>query len=250
VQSAAQGLRSQPGRPTTVIVVPRHPSLGEPRTFAAPAGFVWHHANAFEQGERLHIDSVWYDRFESFSPQGDFRQLDLGQLPYGGLARTTLDMRSGAVERRALGGRCCEFPTLHPARVGRPYRYVYLAAADAPTGAALLQALWKVDLTTGASEAWAPGPRRFAGEPIFVARPRSAALAHLATPDVGDAQGNTAPDEDDGWLLSVVYDAARHASELVILDARDLTAGPLATLRLDHHLPHGLHGSFTAARFG
>lgn len=249
LQSAAQGLRSQPGRPTTVIVVPRHPALGEPRTFAAPGGFVWHHANAFEEGDLLHIDSVWYERFESFSPAGNFRELDLGRLPYGGLARTTLDLRSGAVERRPLGARCCEFPSLHPARVGRPYRYAYLAAAEAPEGAAVLQAIWKVDVATGASQAWAPGPRRFAGEPVFVARPRSPEVAHLATPDVGDALANTAPGEDDGWLLSVVYDAERHASDLVILDARDLAAGPLATLRLDHHLPHGLHGSFTAARF-
>ncbi|NTU78341.1 MAG: hypothetical protein HGA45_02880 [Chloroflexales bacterium] len=36
----------------------------------------------------------------------------------------------------------------------------------------------------------------------------------------------------------MVYDAARHQSEAVILDARDLAAGPRARLRLGHHVPH------------
>jgi len=248
-QSAAQGLRSLPGQATSVLVVPRHPSLGEPRTFQAPPGFVWHHANACEEGDTLHIDSVWYDRFESFSPAGDFRALDFAQLPYGVLARTSVDLRTGATERRELGARCCEFPVLHPGRVGRDYRYVYTAAADAPEGPGILQTLWKVDVASGASEVWSPGPRCFAGEPVFVPRPRSAAVAHLTTPDVGDPIGNTGPGEDDGWLLALVYDGARHGTDLAILDARDLAAGPVATLHLDHHLPHGLHGSFSSGRF-
>lgn len=55
--------------------------------------------------------------------------------------------------------------------------------------------------------------------------------------------------EDDGWVLALVYDAAHHRSDVVILDARDLSQEPVARLHLKHHIPYGLHGSFTPESF-
>jgi all-trans-8'-apo-beta-carotenal 15,15'-oxygenase len=250
LQGAAQGLVSEPGKPSTLVVLPRHESLGAPRTFSAPAGFVWHHANAYEAGDELILDSVWYDAYVGVDPGVDFRRIAMAGLPAGRLARCTLNVRSGAVERQILGERCCEFPVLHPARVGRPYRYLYLAAADPVGPSRLLQAVWKVDFETGAEQVWSAAPRGFVSEPIFAPRPRDAEGAAAVTPDAGDPLANSAADEDDGWLLTLVYDAARHASELVILDARDLGRGPVARLPLGHHIPHGLHGTWTSAYLG
>ncbi|MFE7802201.1 carotenoid oxygenase family protein [Nocardia sp. NPDC057440] len=64
------------------------------------------------------------------------------------------------------------------------------------------------------------------GEPLFV--PRSPA----------------AP-EDDGWLLFLNHELVENRSQLVILDARDLERGPLATAWLEHQVPWGFHGTFT-----
>jgi all-trans-8'-apo-beta-carotenal 15,15'-oxygenase len=231
-------------------VVPRHPSLGEPRTFNGPPGFVWHHANAYEADAQLVIDSVWYDSYYGIAPDQNFRQIDFAALPPGRLARTRLDPATGRVERTFIDARCCEFPVLHPGYVGRPYRYVYLAAGDPPQGNQPQQAIWKVDLETGAQQLWSAAPRGFVSEPIFVPRPRHAEVAGSVTPDVGDPQRNAAPGEDNGWLLALVYDAERHTSVLVILDAQDLGRGPVARVWLKAHLPHGLHGSFTSVVFG
>lgn len=59
-----------------------------------------------------------------------------------------------------------------------------------------------------------------------------------------------ATSEDDGWLLAMVFDASTVSSELAILDARNIEAGPVAVLKLKHHIPLGLHGSFTPAYLG
>jgi all-trans-8'-apo-beta-carotenal 15,15'-oxygenase len=48
----------------------------------------------------------------------------------------------------------------------------------------------------------------------------------------------------------LTYEAERHRSDVVILDARHVADGPVARLRLTHHVPFGLHGSFTPQRFG
>jgi carotenoid cleavage dioxygenase len=50
--------------------------------------------------------------------------------------------------------------------------------------------------------------------------------------------------EDEGWLLAFVYDAARDGSDLVILDAADVTAKPVASVPLPQRVPFGFHGSW------
>ena len=54
---------------------------------------------------------------------------------------------------------------------------------------------------------WSAGPTGHVGESVFAADPDGTA-------------------EDDGWLLNVVYDDDRDATDLVVLDARDIAAGP------------------------
>lgn len=56
--------------------------------------------------------------------------------------------------------------------------------------------------------------------------------------------GGPEPAEDDGWVLVVVWNGVRCASDLVILDAASLAE--LAVLELPLAIPHGLHGSFVA----
>jgi all-trans-8'-apo-beta-carotenal 15,15'-oxygenase len=48
--------------------------------------------------------------------------------------------------------------------------------------------------------------------------------------------------EDDGWVLDLVWNGAREASDLVILNAVDLSEA--AVLEWPLAIPHGLHGSW------
>ena len=73
--------------------------------------------------------------------------------------------------------------------------------------------LVKYDLVRDESIRFDPGAHRSPGEPVFV---RAA-----------DGRG-----EDEGWVLSVVYDATRDASDLVILDATSFAGPPVATVHL------------------
>ncbi len=53
--------------------------------------------------------------------------------------------------------------------------------------------------------------------------------------------------EDDGWLLSAVYDSRHDTSEVVVLDARDVAAGPIARVRIPQRMPFGFHANWFAA---
>ena len=84
---------------------------------------------------------------------------------------------------------------------------------------------FKHDLTAGTTTVHYYGPGRVTLEPLFV--PRS------------DTAG-----EDDGWVMSYVYDAATDRSDVVILDAQDFAADPVATVHLPVRVPFGFHGSW------
>ena len=217
-------LRSQD--PTQIIVIPRHGSAPV-RTIPANVGFVFHHANAWElENGELEICSICYSGFPTIEPDDNYLDVDFDAYPPGQLRRFRLNLDDEMVQTETVDERSCEFPTTHPEWVGRQCRFIYLGATHHSGCNAPLQAIWKVDLETGDRQLWSAAPRGFISEPVFVPRPNGTA-------------------EDDGWLMIMVYNAERDRSELVILDARDLTQGAIARLGLKHHIPYGLHGSFT-----
>ena len=56
--------------------------------------------------------------------------------------------------------------------------------------------------------------------------------------------------EDDGWILAVGFDAEKQQSEVVLLDAADIEAGPIATLPLAAPVGYGIHGTWVPAYYG
>ncbi len=136
-----------------------------------------------------------------------------------------------------------EFPRVDPRRHTVPHRYGYgvvappegytggaarlhLTEQGAPAGPHRVGAgLAKYDLERGTSEIRWNAPGEDSGEAVFV--PASADAA-----------------EDDGWLLSYVFDPARGASDLVILAARDITGDPVARVHLPVRVPLGFHGNW------
>lgn len=230
IQSIVQSFRLNPSRPTRIVVLPRDPE-GPVNIYDTKSGFIFHLANAFEDGNTLCVDAVSYADFPQIEPGENFLDLDYRRFPAGELWRYTIDTNTGTVERRFLYPGTCDFPTLHPQNQGRPYRYVYLVAAPPDKTRWVVQTITKLDLATGTTDVWNAAPYGFPSEALFVPRPDGMA-------------------EDDGWLLSLVYDGEQHRSSVVILDARDLAQGPIARLQMKHHLPHGFHGCFVPDYFG
>jgi carotenoid cleavage dioxygenase len=68
------------------------------------------------------------------------------------------------------------------------------------------------------------GPGHASLEPVFVPR-------------------GGATDEDDGYIMSYVYNGERNSSDVVILSAQDFTGQPLAVIELPVRVPFGFHGN-------
>ena len=115
-----------------------------------------------------------------------------------------------------------EFPRHDERRIGKKIRFGYTGGLADHLG---IGPIYKHDLDKGKTETHSEGAGRMFLEPVFVPR----------TPDA---------DEDDGWILAYVYDAARDGSDVVILNAQDFTAKPVATIHLPQRVPFGFHGNW------
>ena len=226
LQGAGQCVKFLSHQPTRIIAIPRTPPHQGVKIRETQVGFIFHHANAFESDNRLVVDSICYESLGQVDPELSYKEVDFDTLDPGQLWRFSLNLAEGTVDKKLIESRCCEFPNVHPNRVGHSYRYLFAGAAHQTQGNAPLQAILKLDWETGEKQLHSFAPQGYVSEPIFVPQP-----------------GATA--EDEGWVLTVVYDGCRHRSDVVILDGRDLNRPPVATLHLKHHIPYGLHGSWT-----
>ncbi|AFZ46972.1 Carotenoid oxygenase [Cyanobacterium stanieri PCC 7202] len=225
MKGAGECLDFKENEPTKIILIPRHAPHKNVITLEANAGFIFHHANAFEKDEKtLIIDSVCYAKLSQINPDKSYKEVNFDELAPGQLFRFKLDLNNQKVEKELLNQRCVEFPFINPENVGRDYRYLFIGATHNSTKNAPLQGLLKFDLHTNEEQLYSFAPKGFAGEPVFV--PKSNATA-----------------EDDAWILDLIYDSENHRSDLVIFDGKDISQ-PVATLHLKQHIPYGLHGSW------
>jgi carotenoid cleavage dioxygenase len=196
---------------------------GAARWFEVLPGYAFHVINAYEQDGTVVVLACRAQRSDLLGSES------VADAARGRPYRWRIDLESGRVTEELLHHVACDFPRIHDGYTGRVNRFAYVAPfapdrLDAPhfTGLA------KLDLDEGTLQLHRFGEGRFGGEGVFVPRP-----------------GGTA--EDDGWVLSYVYDEGSGISELWVLDAGDFAAAPLARVRLPRRVPYGFHALWVPA---
>ena len=218
-------------RAARIGVMPRHGNTGDVRWFELPSFWVWHTLNAYEDGDEVVLlacraQSTTMLVPEALSSAQHGNSDTMHDVSY--LHRWHLDVKYGTLREEQLDGRAGEFPRVHDGLLGRYTRYGYIARAPHDLEeAGAFDGLIKYDLETGRSAMYELGSERYCGEGLFVPRPAATA-------------------EDDGWLLSLVYDKKSNQSELLILNAQDMLAEPVARILLPQRVPYGFHGAWVA----
>jgi carotenoid cleavage dioxygenase len=202
-------------RPCRMGLLPRDGDVARLQWFEAPRCFAFHFANAYDDGDLTLIDLMKHPSMFRTDQNGPNEGAPI-------LVRWTLDRTTGGLTETVLDDRGNEFPRLNGRHGGQPYRYLYTSywGDKVAFGPAM-----KHDVDRGTTEVHDYGRRRMTSEPVFVRKPDAAA-------------------EDEGWIMSYVYDSDRNLSDVVILDAQDFAGEPLATIRLPVRVPYGFHGGW------
>ena len=152
------------------------------------------------------------------------------------------------IERTQIDERSVEYPRMDPFCEGAVFRHGYSletawaavpSRSGLPPGGPDRHDRWtaeaepvgvlKFDLAKDETASWNPGPGRTPSEPLFVRA----------------ADGHS---DDEGWLLTVVDDANRGASDIYVLDASALgRRRPEAVIHLPARLPVRSHGEWVPA---
>jgi carotenoid cleavage dioxygenase-like enzyme len=196
---------------------------GTVRSYDAEAFFAFHHVNAFEQNGDVFVDIA------AFPDTSLIDTLYLDNLRSGGMAaaaqlrRYQLPANGKTAAYEPLSDETFEMPRINYGRCNRrDYRFAYGFSnrRDLPTE--LPNQLIKIDVRARRASTWfADGC--YPGEPVFVPEPG-------------------ATSEDGGVVLSVVLDALKGNSFLLVLDAGSFTE--LARADAPHHIPFGFHGHY------
>lgn len=213
--------RWNPEHPARLGLLPREGQAEDVMWLPLDPCFVFHTLNAYDLADgRVVLDAIVYDRmFDGDNAGPDARPR--------GLERWTIDPAARTVERRTIDAAPQELPRIDERRTGRSYRYAYALGLPDQAGPELVgeAPLLKHDLRDGTRQAHAFGPGRIAGEFVFVPR----------APDA---------EEDDGVLIGLVIEPEGRGTALEILDARVIAEPPVATIRLPHTIPPGIHGAW------
>src|SRR5262249_9553368 len=175
----------------------------------------FHFANAYDDGDLTIVDLMKHPSMFRTDQNGPNEGAPI-------LVRWTLNRATGRLSETVLDDRGNEFGRINGRHGGQPYRYLYTSYWGDKVGSGPAM---KTDPERGTTEVHDYGRGRATCEPVFVRKP-----------------GATA--EDEGWIMSYVFDSDRNQSDVVILDAQDFAGEPLATIRLPVRVPYGFHGGW------
>ncbi|MEO1761659.1 MAG: carotenoid oxygenase family protein [Cyanobacteria bacterium J06629_18] len=223
MQKGEPGMMFEKDRASRFGIVPRHGDNNDIRWFEAPACFVWHTLNAYEEGDEVVLLGCRMSSTNVLATNSEQRDTQ-GDIPF--LYQWRFNMKDGSVKEEKLDDVPSEFPRVNDKFLGQPSRYGY--AGKMGQGAMpSFEGVIKYDLHSGKSQTHEFGKGRYGGEAVFAPR----------------AGGST---EDEGWVITFVYDSNEDKSELVIVDAQNMTSEPVARVLIPQRVPYGFHGDWVS----
>jgi carotenoid cleavage dioxygenase len=208
----------EPSAGARIGLIPRYGPNRTVRWIDIDPCFIFHTFNAHEDAQgRVVLEGC------RLIPEGDASVLQATKAPTPW--QWTLDFQNRTSTSTQLLDLNMDFPVIDRRRQGLPNRFNYgLHLVDGSSDyPAHPVGITKFDRQTGAIDLWTRGEAVQPDEALFV-------------PATG-SEG-----EDDGWLISMVYDRAENRSEVIILDATQISTGPIARIAMPRRVPFGFHG--------
>ncbi|MBE9079233.1 carotenoid oxygenase family protein [Romeria aff. gracilis LEGE 07310] len=185
--------------------------------------FAFHYVNAFEQNGHIVVDASSYPDATIIDDfYLDNLRSDTGTLQKGQLTRYRVPLQGkSVVSAESLADVQMEFPRIHYERCNaQPYQFAYGGDNQQPDG--FIDQLAKVNVNTGDTKLWRQQDC-YPGEPVFVAAPGGVT-------------------EDEGVILSLVLDASRRQTFLLVLNAQSFEE--IGRAKVPHIIPFNFHGQF------
>lgn len=213
----------EPEHGARIGVMPRHGKGDEARWFDINTCFVFHTLTAWEEGDRIVL--IACRKAHAVLVGSEAAQAPVENEP-DRVTRWDIDLATGKVEETTLFALEGDFPRFNDAFTGHKHRYAYMPFN---LGSRLgFDGLAKLDLEDGTYQHWDFGPSVRISETVFAPKPGAAG-------------------EDEGWLVTVLHDEAAGESAGAVFDAQEVSAGPIAKIKIPARVPYGFHAAWVPA---
>jgi len=203
--------------------------------FDLPNCFIFHNANAWEEGDEVVLITCRLQNPDLDMVSGNVKE-KLENFS-NELYEMRFNMKTGLASQKKLSASTVDFPRVNESYTGRKQRFVYGTMLDS---IAKVTGIIKFDLHAepdygktklevggNVQGIFDLGPGRFGSEAIFVPR-----------------EPGITSEEDDGYLIFFVHDEASGKSAVNVIDAKTMSADPVAVVELPHRVPYGFHAFF------
>ncbi|KAK4842159.1 hypothetical protein QYF36_016716 [Acer negundo] len=216
-------------------VLPRYAkNEAQIRWFELPNCFIFHNANAWEEGDEVVLITCRSENPDLDMVNGDVKEkLEITNELY----EMRFNMKTGLASQKKLSASAVDFPRVNDCYTGRKQRYVYGTILDS---IAKVIGIVKFDLQAEAEAGktklevggnvkgiFELGSGRFGSEAVYVPR------------ELG-----TSSEEDDGYLIFFSHDEKTGKSAVIVIDAKTMSVDPVAVVELPHRVPYGFHAFF------
>jgi len=205
-------------------VMPREGSNSDVRWFDIDPCYVFHPLNSYEEGNKI----ILHVCRQQEAMVGGFQDIYGGETTVARLWKWTIDLELGSVKEEQIDDAPCDFPRIDDRRIGFKNDYGYFTTLETDVESLTIgRHLLKYDLVNDKRLTHDLGENVTGGEALFV--PRTANSS-----------------EDDGWVISLAYEAETDRSKLLIINSQDFESAPVAEIYAPQRVPNGAHGSWVS----
>ena len=205
-------------------VMPREGSNSDVRWFDIDPCYVFHPLNSYEEGNKI----ILHVCRQQEAMVGGFQDIYGGETTVARLWKWTIDLELGSVKEEQIDDAPCDFPRIDDRRIGFKNDYGYFTPLETDVESLTIgRHLLKYDLVNDKRLTHDLGENVTGGEALFV--PRTANSS-----------------EDDGWVISLAYEAETDRSKLLVINSQDFESAPVAEIYAPQRVPNGAHGSWVS----
>ncbi|KAH9710185.1 Carotenoid 9,10(9',10')-cleavage dioxygenase 1 [Citrus sinensis] len=219
-------------------ILPRYAkNEAQMKWFELPNCFIFHNANAWEEEDEVVLITCRLDKPDLDMVNGAVKE-KLENFS-NELYEMRFNLKTGLASQKRLSASAVDFPRVNECYTGRKQRYVYGTILDS---IAKVTGIIKFDLHAEPDEEKTKlevggnvrgifdlGPGRFGSEAVFVPR-----------------EPGTSSEEDVGYLIFFSHDEKTGKSSVNVIDAKTMSADPVAVVELPQRVPYGFHAFFVS----
>ncbi|KAJ6755118.1 CAROTENOID CLEAVAGE DIOXYGENASE 1-3 [Salix purpurea] len=207
------------------------------KRFELPNFFIFHNANAWEEDDEIVLITCRLQDPGLDVANGAVKE-KLEKI-VDELYEMRFNMKTGVASQKKLSESAVDFPRVNESYTGRKQRYVYGTLLDSiakVTGIVKFDlhsepgpGKGKIEVGGNVKGIFDLGPGRFGSEAVFV-----------------PSKPGTTSEEDDGYLIFFAHDENTGKSSVNVIDAKTMSADPVAVVELPRRVPYGFHAFFVS----